>query len=573
MRGTRGTLGLLRALSGLAVAATLAGAALDQTLLDAVKADDRAAVEALAAQGADANVREADGATALAWAAMRSNVEIAQSLLKAGANPNLANELGIGPLSLAIQNGSAELARLLLDNGADPNLACENGETPLMTAARLGQVDVMRMLLDHGAEVNAREGKFGQTALMWAAGNPEAVRLLLGRGGDPQVTTNSWDVQYTIYAPTTFTLGKTGIPWNTAGDYVSKKGGQNALFFAIQKRDLESARALLDAGADGNQAAADGTSPLLAALYNWVPLDSAFVPGQGAPAAAGSSQRFGPDLATAELLLDRGASPIAADSAGYTPLHGAALAVVWATRAGDKGGSGAYRRAPALLSLNHRNSKAAPFTPDEALGVVRRLLEAGADPNRQTVYPTPGPAGDVRINPAPPGSSAFHIAANSGNVALVKLLAEWRADANLVRKDGHTPFSVSVVAGDLAVVKQMVASGADLSMRYDPDDKIPDPYEAITLSRRRQTILHIAAATLEPDIVKYLSSAGAPIDLKNEQGETPLDLADHQERFRESLDRQNADGDAAKLAAVKRPTQTTDAIKKLLAGRAATSHQ
>jgi hypothetical protein len=246
---------------------------------------------------------------------------------------------------------------------------------------------------------------------------------------------------------------------------------------------------------------------------------------------------------------------------------------VWATRAGDKGGSGAYRRASALLSLNHQNSKAAPFTPDEALGVVRRLLEAGADPNQRTVYPTPGPAGDVRINPAPPGSSAFHIAANSGNVALVKLLAEWGADANLLRKDGHTPFSVSVVAGDLALVKQMVASGADLSMRYNPDDKIPDPYEAITLSRRRQTILHIAAATLEPDIVAYLSSAGAPIDLKNEQGETPLDLADHQERFRESLDRQNADGDAAKLAAVKRPTQTTDAIKKLLAGRTATSHQ
>jgi hypothetical protein len=81
------------------------------------------------------------------------------------------------------------------------------------------------------------------------------------------------------------------------------------------------------------------------------------------------------------------------------------------------------------------------------------------------------------------------------------------------------------VAGDLALVKQMVASGADVSMRYDPDDKIPDPHEAITLSRRRQTILHIAAATLEPEMREYLTSAGAPLDAKNEQGETPLDLA------------------------------------------------
>jgi ankyrin repeat protein len=352
---------------------------------------------------------------------------------------------------------------------------------------------------------------------------------------------------------------------------VSKKGGHNALFFAVQQRDVESARALLDAGVDVDATAADGTSPLLAALYKWVPLESTFVPGQGAPAAAGSSQRFGPDLAIARLLLDRGASPFAADDAGYTPLHGAALAVVWATRAGDKGGSGAYRRAPALLSLNHQNSDAAPFTQEEALDVVRRLLEAGADPNRETLYPTPGPAGDVRINPTPPGSSVLHIAANSGNVALVKLSAKWRADPNQLRKDGHTPFSVSVVAGDLAVVKEMVAIGADVSMRYDPDDKIPDPYEAITLPRQKQTILHIAAATLEPAIVTYLASAGAPVELENEQGETPLDLADHQERFKESLAKQGAEGDPERIAAVKRPTETTDAIKKLLAERTASA--
>ena len=68
----------------------------------------------------------------------RSNIAVAEFLLKAGADPNLTNELGIGPLSLAITNGSSAIARLLLRNGADPNMARENGETPLMTAARLG---------------------------------------------------------------------------------------------------------------------------------------------------------------------------------------------------------------------------------------------------------------------------------------------------------------------------------------------------------------------------------------------------------------------------------------------------
>ena len=538
----------------------------DTALLDAVRFDDAAAVERLVGGGADVNARQSDGATALSWAAMRSNTEIARTLLDAGADPDLANELGVGPLTLAIENGATDLVELLLERGADPSQARENGETPLMTAARLGQTDVVGKLLERGADPNARESKFGQTALMWAAADAEAVRMMLAKGADPRVTTKSWDIEYTIYAPTTFTLGKTGIPWNTSGDFVGKQGGQNALHFAVLRRDVESAKALLDAGVDVNAPAADGTTPLLAALYKWSPPEATFVPGRGAPAAAGSSQLFSPDVAMAQMLLDRGASATAVDQAGYTPLHGAALAVVWATRAGDKGGSGAYRRAPALLSLNHQNSEPAAFTSEEALALVQRLLDAGADPNHQTIYPTPGPPGDVRINPAPPGSSAMHVAANSGNVELIRLLAKAGADPNLVRKDGHSPFSVSVVAGTLEAVQAMVEVGADVKMRYDPDDKIPDPYEAITLSRQNQTILHIAAATLEPKIVEYLASAGAPLDLENAQGETPLDLADHQERFQESLKKQNAEGDPKKLAEVVRPTETTDMFKKLLDG-------
>ena len=545
---------------------SILAAASGEGLIDAARSDDRAAVVALMAEGADVNARQPDGTTALAWAAMRSNMGIAASLLNAGADPDLANALGLGPLSLAIQNGSAALVRLLLENGTDPNVARESGETPLMTAARLGQVKVMTLLLDHGAAMNAREKKFGQTALMWATGNPHVVRLLVDRGADVRATSKTWDVKYTIYIPTTFTLGKTGIPWNNDGTYISKKGGQNALFFAVQKRDLESARVLVDAGLDVNSVAADGTMPLLASLYKWVPLDGKFVPGRGAPALAGSSQKFGPDLALAGFLLDRGASAIAADSAGYTPLHAAALAVAWAARSSDKEKkAGVYRRAPALLSLGQADGEGSTFSPDEALEIVRRLLDAGADPNQQTLYPTPGPAGDVRINPAPPGSSAFHIAANSSSLALVNMLADWGADPNLARKDGHTSFSVAVVAGDLPVVEEMAARGADLSARYDPDDKLPDPNEAITLSRQGQTITHIAAASLAPDIIKSLYSKGAPLNWKNDQGETPLDLADHQERFREALARQRADGDPDRLRAVVRPTETTDAIKELLA--------
>jgi ankyrin repeat protein len=198
---------------------------------------------------------------------------------------------------------------------------------------------------------------------------------------------------------------------------------------------------------------------------------------------------------------------------------------------------------------------------------VKILLDAGADPNRQTLYPTPGPAGDVRINPAPPGSSAFHIAGSSSNVALVKMLADKGGNPNLVRKDGHTPFTVAVLAGNLEVVKEMVARGGDLTARYHPSDRIPDPVESISLPRRDQTIMHIAAMGGSLPVLEYLYSQGARLDLKNSMGETPLDLADHQERYREAVQREGASDDPKRARAVVRSTATTDGIKKLLAKR------
>ena len=489
-----------------------------QALIDAVANDDHASVARLVRAGADVNVREEDGTTPLAWAVVRGNATNVDLLLKSGADPNLTNDLGIGPLYLAIENGFVSLATQLLESGADANVARENGETPLMAAARYGQTRIVAALLKRGADVNARTRKFGQTALMWAAGHPEVMRLLLRSGADIKPLTRTWDVRYTIYAPTTVTLGKTGIPWNTDGEYTSKKGGQNALFFAVQSHDIESARMLLDAGIDVNQPAADGTTPLLAALYHWDPPSTVFIPGKGAPAAAGSSQGMHSDLNMAGLLLDRGAKVTVADAAGYTPLHAAALAVARASLGREFRSGGAYRGNPALLSLGPEDRQASPDTIKPALDIVRRLLSGGADPNKQTIYPTPGPAGDVRINPAPPGSSAFHIAGSSTNVELVQALADKGGNPNLLRKDGHTPFSVSVLAGNVDVVKEMVTRGADLTLRYHPSHKIPDPEKPISLTRRDQTIMHLAALAGSLPVIEYLYSQGAPLDLKNSAG-------------------------------------------------------
>ena len=142
------------------------------------------------------------------------------------------------------------------------------------------------------------------------------------------------------------------------------------------------------------------------------------------------------------------------------------------------------------------------------------------------------------------------------------LLADRGANPNLLRKDGHTPFSVAVAADDLPIVKEMVAHGADLTARYNPTDHFADPVKPISLPRQNQTIMHIAAGALALETIEYLYSQGVPLDLKNSMGETPLALADHQERYREARAREAAEDDPKRV--VVRDTSTTEAIKKLV---------
>ena len=111
-------------------------AAASSPLADAAEKSDQAAIRALLKQHADVNAPQADGMTALHWAAYLDDLETAKLLISAHANAT--NRYGVTPLSLACQNGSTAMVELLLAQGADPNTALRGGETVLMTAARTG---------------------------------------------------------------------------------------------------------------------------------------------------------------------------------------------------------------------------------------------------------------------------------------------------------------------------------------------------------------------------------------------------------------------------------------------------
>src|SRR5215471_2815223 len=131
-------------LAGLSISAAY-GAALGPA--DAAQSQDRDGLQALVRQHADVNTPQADGTTALQWAAHWNDLETVKLLLRAGADPKLANRYGVTPLSEAAAAGNAAMIKALLQAGADAkSLTTSDGETALMTAARSGSAEAVKTL-------------------------------------------------------------------------------------------------------------------------------------------------------------------------------------------------------------------------------------------------------------------------------------------------------------------------------------------------------------------------------------------------------------------------------------------
>jgi len=90
--------------------------------------------------------------------------EILQAL-KNGADINVSDQKGVTALIYAATEGHTNIVQLLLENGAKVNAANENGNTALMQAAHNGHTNIVQLLLEKGANVNAQENN-GNTALM-----------------------------------------------------------------------------------------------------------------------------------------------------------------------------------------------------------------------------------------------------------------------------------------------------------------------------------------------------------------------------------------------------------------------
>ena len=174
------------------LAALLLAPAAESPVADAAQRGDADAVRALLREGADVNAAQADGTSALHWAAANDDATIIEVLLYAGANTEATTRLGgYTPLHLAARRGNAVALDALAAGGADLGAFTSTGVTALHYAAESGRADAVAALVRHGAEVDASTSTDAQTPLMWAtaANRLEAMRTLLEAGADPSRTT------------------------------------------------------------------------------------------------------------------------------------------------------------------------------------------------------------------------------------------------------------------------------------------------------------------------------------------------------------------------------------------------
>ena len=174
------------------------------------------------------------GGSPLYYAAFCGFYDLAERLIT--KNPDQVNARGgriLAPLPAALYKKHFRLANLLHKHGADVDFRGQGECAPMHTASSDGSIDVVRWLLDHGADANARS-TYGWTPLHLAANytHIECVKMLLGRN---------------------------------ANINVQEIGGQTPLFWTteeIGKNTLDTARRLLELGADPNICSKSHSTPL-----------------------------------------------------------------------------------------------------------------------------------------------------------------------------------------------------------------------------------------------------------------------------------------------------------------------
>ncbi len=444
----------------------------------------------------------ADDGSPLVDAIQSKNRETVVSLLDKGVDVRQKSADGTTALHWAVHYDDRELVKRLLKSGADASAVNDYGSSPLQEAAVAADPPIVEMLLQAGANADSPNAE-GQTALMVVArtGNVDAAKLLLRHGAKINAT--------------------------------EKWGGQSALMWAAAQSQPQMVKFLVEHGADVNARGA---------VRDW----QRRVTAEGRPKNMNHGG-FTPLLYAAregcvdciKYLLKGRADINLADPDGLTPLNLALLNMRFDTAAyliaqhADVNKWDFWGRTPLYMAidLNTLPRGGRPDLPSldstTGLQVAELLLKAGADVNAQLKLRPPyrngvfDRGGDQVIST---GATPLLVAAKVGDAPAVALLIKYKALLELPNSGGVTPLMAAAGMGHsfnptrgryktdddgVTCVKLLQAAGAQINVK-DADGQTP---------------LHAAAEHGWDDTVKLLVADGAELQPKDRLGMTPIDHA------------------------------------------------
>jgi ankyrin repeat protein len=364
---------------------------------EAAMKGDVATVRRLIQQGANVDVAQGDGMTALHWAADRGDTAIASALLRAKASVRATTRIGsYTPLHIAAKNGYGGIVKALLAAGSDPKAPTTSGATPLHFAAGSGDTVSVQALVAKGVDLNAKENEYGQTPLIFAAADGRAgtIRELLKAGADASQFT-------TVIGSNEFAA---------AEQAAARK--RNAVLVSFEPEKHKDTTAAI--AASQASASPPGAPPgILAGGGGAGPGGGGGGGGQGGAAARGPQPKGPFTPAQIQAAIDSGRAVMLSASATKGPVR----EEVDTINGGVAGFQSAVGGVGGLTALHHAVRQGNH-------DAVVALLDGGADINVRTKIDSTTPLLSAAIN---------------GQFDVAMTLVKRGADVNLASTHGNTP--------------------------------------------------------------------------------------------------------------------------------------
>jgi ankyrin repeat protein len=518
---------------------------------------------------------DADQRTAMHFACLNGNADVAKTLIGFGANIRSKDADGMTPILYACSSGNLKLVKYLLAHGSKVLLddIDAQGNNCLHIACHLGHMDLSQYLVKIGMDCNVMNDQgLNAAASADAAGFGKVdkwVRQAASRIANSGADRGALSQQLLVCASSGAAAEVRRVIDTGVSVNAKSEGGNTPLHAAMACGHVEVARLLFDAAGDANAVNDAGYSPLMVAcmaghldLVRWL-----HDIGVDLRAMAGGSDALHyatllGKIDVVEYLLDNGVDANSADVSGATAMHAACqgnsldVARLLYERGGDVNAADRYGVTPLHIASFRGHNIIAQWllfssVDIECVDSVGRtpFLCACMGGELKTAMLLDEKNADIHASTGA-GDSALHLAAFRAHVHVIDWLIGKGLDVSGLNANQQTPYQVSLMScnkgttdffgsyflqTNIVEPEAVVYQVAYEIFRTTNDSNYPAAFFCLEEIMRRvepmfrlpgdALILHFAAAAGHVNLIKFLLSKGVPANALSGTGRSPLHYA------------------------------------------------